>query len=362
MKKIIPKFIIHHWLKYFFLFFTILLLIITIAEVITGLLDSDPFFLILENFFYKLPDFLSKILPVNCLLASLFMMSRQKSTNELTAILGSGFSRIRYIMTVLFLVSFIAIFQFLLLAFISPQIFKYKYSQEISLKTLKKEGKFLARSFLGEGRTWYKNENYFVSFSQYLPASKTLKNVELYYYNKGKLEQQIITSKAEFNEKSHLWDFYEPQIISDLHTKNIHKYQTHKVLPIKLKEVPEDFKTFETDIKTFNFFKLFNFIKRLENTGIDTSSYIILFYEKITLSIICLIFAFFPLVSIKNPNNRSSSAGKNIALTLVFAIFYWFGHSTFLNLGANHKLLPIVASFMMPSLVSITLFFYWKKA
>lgn len=336
-------------------------MVITIAEFITGLLDSESIGTILQAFGYKLPGFLTKIIPVNALLASAFTLSRQKATNELTAILAGGFSRWKYVGVILSVACIFTALQFAILGFIEPAVFKHKYSQEISVKTLKKEGKFLARSFLGSGKTWYKNENYFVSFSQYDASTQSLKDISLYYFDDNKLTDHITASKAQYHKLSGLWNFQNVIIIDSLKSSDFHHFQTKKELPINLTEVPDDFKTFESDIKTFDFFELYSFVKKLENTGIDVSSYSILFYEKISLALVCLIFAFFPLVSINNPNKRSSSTGLNIGLALIFAIFYWFGHSAFLNMGSGQGLSPLIASFLMPVIVCSGLLIYWRK-
>lgn len=362
MKNIIFKFIIKNWLSYFFLFFTILMLIITIAESVTGLLDSESFANIITNFSYKLPGFLTKILPVNCLLASTFMLSSQKTTNELTAILSSGYSVRRYSATVLFIASIVAAIQFGILAFIEPQVFKHKYSQEISLKTMRKEGTFLARSFLGSGETWYKNENYFVSFTQYVPSSNSLKDITLYYYKNAKLDKKMTSPSASYDFQTKEWILRNAKLFEKLALPSENqKYTEHLKYSVKLKEIPSDFKAFESDIKTFNIFTLREFINKLQNTGIDARAYAILFYEKISLSLVCLLFALFPLTGLSNPNKRNSSTGKNIALTLAFAIFYWLGHSTLLNLAASQRLQPIVASFIMPITILLGLYFYSKK-
>ena len=179
------------------LFFAILLLVITIAEYVTGLLDNQSIGVITQGFAYKLPGFVTKIIPVNALLASAFSLSAQKATNELTAILAGGFSKWRYVLVVLGVASLFTAIQFLILGFVEPAVFKHKYSQEISLKTLRKEGKFLARSFLGSQKTWYKNENYFVSFTSYDSNTQTLKNIVLYYFDNNKLTDHISAKSAK---------------------------------------------------------------------------------------------------------------------------------------------------------------------
>ena len=139
MKGLIINFIVRNWLRYFTLFFAILLLVITIAEYVTGLLDNQSIGVITQGFAYKLPGFITKIIPVNALLASAFSLSAQKATNELTAILAGGFSKWRYVLVVLGVASFFTAIQFLILGFVEPAVFKHKYSQEISLKTLRKD-------------------------------------------------------------------------------------------------------------------------------------------------------------------------------------------------------------------------------
>jgi lipopolysaccharide export system permease protein len=60
-----------------------------------------------------------------------------------------------------------------------------------------------------------------------------------------------------------------------------------------------------------------------------------------------------------NPNRRNSSFGTNIAFVLSFTFIYWFIYSYFIQLGQISKIPAVVATFGVPSIFIIYIFFYF---
>ena len=110
-----------------------------------------------------------------------------------------------------------------------------------------------------------------------------------------------------------------------------------------------------------NVVDLWQYIQQLKNSGINISEYMVLFYDKFSNSIICVIFTILASVSIFNPNRRSSSFGKNIALVLFFTIMYWLVYSYLIELGNNEKISPIAATFSVPIAFAFILIIIFSK-
>ena len=72
--------------------------------------------------------------------------------------------------------------------------------------------------------------------------------------------------------------------------------------------------------------------------------------NKVSLSLICLIFALIPAATIFNPNRRSDSFGKNVVLTLLITVVFWVTYSSTIALGNSGTLNPWLATGTVPFL------------
>ena len=309
-----------------------------------------------------MPDLMGKMLPISGLLASLFAIGKLKNQAELMAILAAGFSATK-IYRLFFLCSlFIGILQFVNLGHVLPLANKVKRAE--FEKSRKNESKYLARSKIGEaGLIWYKTENYFTSFKAFDAKKNQLKEVTIYFIsNSHKLDSIYRARSAQFIENNK-WQLKDIKIIHSLENTEFPKFTTAKNLYIELDEAPSDFNQFESDITTLNFFELKRFISRLEETDINTTEYQVMFYEKASLALICIIFTLIPVSGIYNPNRRSQGLGKSIVFTLLFTIFFWLLHSGAISL-ANHEKLPVaIATLGIPIIFGVYIYgiFYKNK-
>ena len=119
--NILKRLIFKEWFKVFFSSAFLLFLLISVANLIGGLMRGNVSATdVLMNHLLEIPGAMSKILPVSCLVASLFSINKLKNRNELTAIFASGFSRQNFFVTVLQASIFVALFQFMMSGFIDP--------------------------------------------------------------------------------------------------------------------------------------------------------------------------------------------------------------------------------------------------
>lgn len=292
---------------------------------------------------------MGKMLPICCLVATLFSLNKLKGHAELISILAAGFSYRRIYFLIGFCALSVVVTQFLNLGFIEPFANKIK-RQEIQ-KSKKSEGKYLTRSSIEGGRFWYKTQTYFASFAYFDRRTNSLQDLEIYFFNDSGTSERIIkATSANFAEKGK-WILKGVTELNYLDTKSF-PLQTNRNedLEIGLEEEPQDFGEFEADLTTLNFFKLRQFISRLSRTGINIAEYEILLLNKAFLSLICLIFALVPVSTIFNPNRRSSSFGKNVVLTLLVTVIFWVLYSSAIALGNSGTVNPWVATGTIPAL------------
>ncbi|MGK0367171.1 MAG: lipopolysaccharide export system permease protein [Thermoproteota archaeon] len=351
----LTKIIIKEWFKSLLAALIVLILITATAELINGFLrNKGSISIIFYDFILKAPALMSKMLPISTLLATLFSFNKLKSHSELIAILAASYSpkKIYFIITMASLS--VASFQFYNTSYLQPIANKAKIQQSNTTGI---------QSKMSEGKIWYKSKDYFSSFTAFDNKTQTLYDLTLFFHNSEYKGSNIIYGKEVKFLKDNKWIIKKGKVYKTLDLDRFQSSQIIKNYVITLDESKSDFKKFESDISTFTFFALSNYIERLKNTGINTSSYSILFLEKISLSLICIIFALFPLSTIFQPNRRSASFGKNVVFTLVFTVTYWLIYTSLIALGNKETVSPFVSTMLIPILfiVYITLIFYKNK-
>jgi lipopolysaccharide export system permease protein len=348
---IIRRIITQEWLKFFFISFVGLLVLLTVGNLLPGFLRGNvtPQEVIF-NHLIELPGNMKKILPITCLVASLFSINKLKNRNELVAIFASGFNRTQFLSTIFWLSASIGFMLFLISGYIDPYV-KSKRSDLISdsgrkFRNLKSQG--LKSSTFGSGRIWYRGSNYFFSFKAYNKVDKVLSGVNLYYVDQaGALSKRVLATQL-IHQVGNLWKGTNVRVSSKLSTNQFADFKRHKELVISIDESPIDFLQIESDITTLTPIKLKRYIDQLKDVGINTNEYEMLHYDKYASAVLCIIFAILASLSIFTPNRRTASPGKNFFFIFVFVIGYWLVYSYFYELGKNSKLPPEFASGFVP--------------
>lgn len=357
---LLSKIMVKEWFKSLLGSLIILFILITVGDILNGFLQNYSVFRIFVEYALKLPDFLSKMLPICALLATLFSFNKLKSKSELMGILAGGYSAPRIYGLILMCSLSLGIFQFLNLGYIIPTANKVKREQ--FEKSKKNESKYLARSRMGNsGLVWYKSGEYFTSFQVYDSKNRALKNIVVYMTSPENTLQSVISAKQAVFIKDTTWRLEEVELVQSLDGKSFPSVENKDNFLIELGESPEDFKQFESDITTLNFFQLKNFISRLKETDINSTEYEVILFEKISLSLICIIFSLFPLSTIFSPNRRAASFGKSIIITLLFSIGFWLAHSAAISLGTSGKIPVFVATLAIPSFFMVFILFTFLK-
>ena len=352
--SLLAKIIVKEWTKSLLGAMIILFLLISIGDIINGFLRNFTVDRIIIEYLLKLPDLTGKMLPISALLASLFSVNKLKSQSELMAILAGGYSAQMIYRLILICSVSVAALQFLNLGFIMPAANKVKREQ--FEKSRKNESKYLARSQIGDsGLIWYKTDNYFTSFKAYDRKNNKLKEVTVYFIQDKKLSR-IYSAKSATYQGDQQWRLNDILELQNLEGGQFPKSTLAKDFTIQLQEEPEDFGQFESDITTLNFFELRNFIERLNSTDINSTEYEIMYMEKLSLVVICMIFSLFPISGVFTPNRRAAGFGKNVVLTLLFTIFFWGIHTSTISMGNNEKLPVLVATMAIPTIFSIFIF------
>lgn len=358
----IRKLIIKQWLIYFFGAVFILSLILSLGHIINGLMKaSNELQFIMLDLLLEMPVFLVKIFPISCLIASLFSINKLKSRNELTAIFASGFSRKQFVITIGISGAIVGLSLFYINGYLVPYSRQEQSKHALTHPAIANKAKtsIVSINALNSGKIWFKGPDYFFSYSSFDGRTQTLFNLSLFFYdNNHKFNRQIQAKRAIFIRDS-FWIFKKGFYVSGLESTNfpdVHKFG-EKVF--RLRESISDFRKINADISTLNIWRLWDYIAVLRTNGINDSEYYVTFLDKFSSGFTCVILAILASIALFNPNRRNSSFGINVSFVLSFTFIYWFIYSYFMTLGQTDRIPAILATFGVPSVFVIYLFFYF---
>jgi lipopolysaccharide export system permease protein len=361
---IIQKIIVKEWFKFFFAALIALLLLLTIADIISGLLRSNVTAReVVLNYFIEFPSALAKTFPISCLIASLFSINKLRSHNELTAIFAGGFSLLNYLMTISLCSMIVGIALIGNLSIIQPY-FKSKRHQLITdsedkFINLKKQG--FINSAVSGGKIWFKSSEYFFTFQRFDKRNLSLIGIEAYFLSPNYLLNKYIkASTATYQPATQKWELGNVLEYKNLDDSTFTSPKTYKVQQINLSQTPNDFVEIQSDISTLNIFKLNDYINKLSEAGINVNEYQIILYEKIAGPVMCILFSLLSCGALFSPSRRGSSMGKNLAVVFSFTLIYWLVNSYSMELGNSSKITPFFSVFTLPFvfLVGLILSFF----
>lgn len=353
--SIIKKLILKEWLTFFAGSVIILLMVLSLGHMLSGLLSAHKELQhLLKDLVLESPTFLIKIFPVACLIASLFSINKLKSRNELTAIFASGYGRSRFVVAICVAGSVAGIILFFINAYVVP----YAKHQQALLNNPTAENS-VSINALNSGKIWFKGKDYFFSYSSFNTRLLELNNLTLYFYDSNfKFNEQISAPRATY-EKNNSWILKNPIRTTNLQNQTFPDVKKYASLPIELNETISDFRKINTDILTLSIWRLYDYISVLRASEINPDEYYVIFLDKFSSALTCLVLAVLASVALFNPNRRNSSFGRSVTFVLAFTFFYWFVYSYFLTLGQTSHLPPLVATFGVPMIFVFYLFFYF---
>lgn len=356
-KQIIFK----EWLRFFLGSSIVLLLVLSLGHTINGIMRANSdLYQVFISLLIEMPNFMIKIFPVSSLVGSLFSINKLRNTNELTAIFASGYSRKEFMSDIFIISTLVAIILFAINSYVLPFAKSKKdLVQDMYGNFSTFQAKGLTANAINSGKIWYKSGDYFFNYSTFDKKTNFLHNVEIFYYD----QSHKLTEKIEANTASHirdnLWLLQKVTRISNLHFDDFPIEKNHDKLEIHINESLSDFQKINSDITTLNIVKLWEYISILTNSGLNTAEYLVLFYDKFSVSIICIILALLAATAIFTPNRRTSSFGKSAGLVFSFTLFYWFIYSYLMTLGQSSKIHPVFATFGVPIIFCAILIFYF---
>lgn len=317
---------------------TFLVLYLGADTVRQGVREEIPAAYALQFSLYQLPEVLVLLVPAAALMGTLICLSGFARRNELTAMFASGISLSRISFVILSLVFMICCASFIVTDRIIPPLNKAKAHFYRTVIQNKPD----LQTDIKHSKIWYRSKNLIYNIRTFDPKTNQILGISIYTLDSAfQLVQQIEAERAQFVDgrwvlKNGLATIFDGSPAFPLSQK--FSQQT-----ISLTETPEDFKEIEKEVETLRLKFLWKFIQRNKDAGIDTHSYEVTFWSKISLALVPLVLTILG-IPFAVQHHRHSSVARDITVCFLTVVLFWLIFSTALSMGKSGKISPLLAA------------------
>jgi len=304
---------------------------------------------------YHTPTIIYQLMPVACLMATLFTLSTLNRTNELMALFSVGMSLRRITTPILISVVLVSVISFALGDQLLPRLIqKRNYVEYVEIK--KRPGLY---STVKTNKIWFRTENILFNIKTLNPETATAQGITLYYFDPNwDLTQLIAANQVEM--KGSLWELKNGLVTLFAAESSFPLTKSFKEKTITMNEDLRDIQNTSNNSDLMSVQELGRFIARNKEAGLDTLRYEVDYHAKFGFSFAAIVMS---LVGIPFSvgGTRSGGAFKNVGICLLLAFLYWVAYSSSLTLGVHAVLPPVLAAWGPNLLVSFAALFFMKR-
>jgi lipopolysaccharide export system permease protein len=294
-------------------------------------------------YIYALPDFISKTLPVSCLLATVLTLSNLNNNNELVALYASGLSLLRISLPMLLSIFIISTVFYFIGDNVTPSMTRQK--NYIFYTEIKKRPEMY--SVVKTDRIWYRSKNSIFNLQTLSPEAKRAQGMTMYLFSENWDLLQMITAK-DIVIKGSQWLLRDGSVTIFTADSSFPLTSGFKEKQITMSEDTEDLTSTAQTSDMLSQSELSRFIDKNKEAGLDTVRYEVDYHAKYAFSFAGIVMS---LLGIPFSVGRNRSGGKflNIGICLGLVFGYWVLYSSALTLG-GHSYLPAFLAAWLPSL------------
>lgn len=293
---------------------------------------------LLRYYAYTTPSIIYQLIPVACLMATLFTLSTLSRTHELTALFSMGMSLRRVSMPILIPVAVVSLLAFGVGDQLLPRfIQKKKYVEYVEIK--KRPGLY---STVKTNKIWFRTENILFNIKSLDPQSASAQGITLYYFDPNwDLTQLIAADKVEM--KGNMWELKDGLVTLFAPENSFPLTRSFQSKTIAMNEDLGDIQSTTNSSEQMSLKELGRFIDRNKEAGLDTLMYEVDYHAKFGFAFAAMIMS---LVGIPFSVGRARSGGTfmNVGICLALAFIYWVAYSSGLTLGKHGVVPPILAA------------------
>ncbi len=302
---------------------------------------------VIAYYAYSLPAIIHQMMPVACLIATVFTLSGMNRSNELTALFSMGTSLARISAPILVIVICMSIFLLTIGDWLLPALNQKKnYVYYVDIQ--KKPGLY---STVKTNKIWYRAKNIILNIKTLNAESASAQGLSLYYFNDAwDLVQTISAENLKINGRS--WLLNKGSVTLFAEESSFPMTQGFETKEVEMEPDTFDLQqsTNSADVMTMG--QLKSFIVKNKEAGFDTLQYEVDYQSKISFA-----FAGFVMTFIGIPfcarHTRQGGMATNIGIVILLVFVYWTLYSSALTIGKHGTIPPILAAWA-PNILMIT--------
>jgi lipopolysaccharide export system permease protein len=303
-----------------------------------GLREEIPAAYAMQFTLYQLPEVLVLLLPAACLMGVLISLSGFARRNELTAMFASGISLGRIAFVLMSLVFMLCCVSFVVTDRIVPPLAKARAHFYRTVIQKKPD----LQTDIKQNKVWYRSRNLIYNLRSFDQTKNEISGLSIYTFNDAfDLVQQIEATRAGYQDGKWILRDGLLTLFEEDTGYPITRHFDKQVLT--LNETPGDFKEIEKEVETLRLKNLWKYIQRNKTAGIDTHSYEVVFWSKISMALVPLIMALLG-IPFASKHQRHSSVARDISLCFFIVVIYWLLFSAALSMGKTGWIHPFWAA------------------
>ncbi len=303
---------------------------------------------VMQYYLLAVPSLIYQMLPVACLMGTIFTLSTLSKTNELVALFSSGMSLARISTPILFLVVLISAVAFGLNDRVLP-IVNQKKNYVLYVEIRKQPGLY---STVKTNKIWYRSGNVLFNIKTLQADKGTAQGLTMYYFDSDWHLIQMITAGNVRLEGSK-WNLEQGAVTLFSQESTVPMTQSFTSKTIAVADDTADIQKASESSDTLSVAELKRFIIRNKESGLDTLRYEVDYHAKFSFAFAAFVMSFLG-IPFSVTRQRAGGTAFNIGATIVLAFVYWASYSSGLALG-RHGALPPIAAVWVPNMAMVAL-------
>ena len=343
--KILSKYFLKEFLKFFFIILLVLTAILLVAEFFDKVNEfysqKPPAYLVIEYLLLQCPKFLLFASPAASLLAILLTIGIAMKWKETVVIQASGLSLKKFFSSFIVTGIIISIFALLIGETIVPAATRKASWIRNHLILLKQ-----SRITYQEGALWLKGrDSSLIRIRDFVGDENTILKISIFNFDNafGLIRRTEAESARWVNNR---WELDNVTVFDFSGNKTT----KHKSIVSQAIEEPRIFKEEMRKPEEMNFFELYAYYKRLEKAGFKNLKYVVDLYGKLAYPMVNFVMVLFGIALVLN--SRLGGGLKAAGLGIVVSICYWLIYSISASLGNTGAIPPWLAPWIGPVLFS----------
>lgn len=294
--------------------------------------------LLIRFYAYYLPAIIYQMIPVACLLATVFTLTSLNRSQELVAFFSMGMSLWRVSWPILVMVGLIGGMNFWLGDRLLPK-FNQKKNYVLYVEIRKRPGLY---STVKNSKIWYRSENILFNIKTLNAETSTAQGLSLYYFDADWNLIQLVAAKT-VHMSGPTWELQDGTVTLFARESSFPLTKAFARKVIEMNEDVADLQSSEHSSDTMSLSSLGRFIDKNKEAGLDTLRYEVDYQSKASFPFAAIVMS---LMGIPFSVSRQRSGGAFVSISLCIGVtfFYWALYSSSITLGQHGAIPPVIAA------------------